>query len=218
MGLPRRRGGLCASRGLRRGAAHSRRTAEDRFDTAVRLLVEGNTAKAEALLREVAAESADPQRAALARTLLGQLERLRVAKDKADAKSDRQEGRTALLVTSIAAGLILYGPGVPETLDIEDARATVGLFMVTAGSCFLVPYFVTSDLPVSWGMSNMVFHGATRGAGHGALLTNVLSDSPADDFGLGMAMAGSAPESVAGVWKGHSYEWFDYSKNSVLCR
>lgn len=177
---------------------------EDRFDVAVRLLVEGNVLKAEEILREVAADPADAQRSALARSLLARLERARLAKDKATAKSDRQEGRTALLATSTAAGLILYGAGVPEILDIEDTRATVGLFMVTAGSSFLVPYFVTSDMPVSWGMSNMAFHGATRGAGHGVLLTNAISDSVDGDMAIAAAMAGSALEMVTGAWYAHS--------------
>ncbi len=177
---------------------------EDRFDVAVRLLVEGNALKAEEILREVAADPADAQRASLARSLLGRLERARLAKEKATAKSDRQEGRTALLATSTAAGLILYGAGVPEVLDINDTRATVGLYMVTAGGSFLLPYFVTADMPVSWGMSNMAFHGATRGAGHGVLLTNLLSDNVSGDMALAAAMSGSVLEMVTGAWYGHS--------------
>lgn len=185
-------------------AATPTASAEDRFDLAVRLLVEGNALKAEEILRELSADRADPQRAALARSLLTRLEKARQSKEKATAKSERQEGRTALLATSTAAGLILYGAGVPNVLDINDTRATVGIYMITAGSSFLVPYFVTADLPVSWGMTNMAFHGATRGAGHGVLLTNLFADDGNEDLYLGMAMAGSSLEMLAGAWYGHS--------------
>jgi hypothetical protein len=185
-------------------AATPSAAAEDRFDVAVRLLVEGNALKAEEILREVAADPADAQRASLARSLLGRLERARLAKEKATAKSDRQEGRTALLATSTAAGLILYGTGVPEVLGINDTRATVGLYMVTAGGSFLLPYFVTADMPVSWGMSNMAFHGATRGAGHGVLLTNLISDNVDGDMAIAAAMSGSVLEMVTGAWYAHS--------------
>lgn len=177
---------------------------EDRFDVAVRLMVEGEAEKAEALLGELAADTSDPPRAALARNLLARLQRARLAKEQATATSDRQEGRTALLATSTAAGLILYGAGVPEVLDINDNRATIGLFMVTAGASFLVPYFVTADAPVSWGMTNLAFSGASRGAGHGALLAMALADNPSTDQSIGSAMAFSVLELVGGSLYGHS--------------
>ncbi len=177
---------------------------QDKFDVAVRLLVEGEIVKAEEVLGELAADPGDPQRAAQARNLLGRLQRARLAKEQAAVPSDRQEGRTALLATSTAAGLILYGAGIPEILDIEDDRATIGLFMVTAGASFLVPYFVTADAPVSWGMANLAFSGATRGAAHGALLALALTDNPTTDQSIGSAMALSAAEMVAATWYGHS--------------
>lgn len=177
---------------------------EDKLDVAIRLMVEGEAESAEAMLADLAADAADPQRATLARNLLTRLQRARLAQQRTAVESDRQEGRTALLATSTAAGLILYGAGVPEVLDVNDGRATIGLYMVTAGASFLVPYFVTADQPITWGMANLAFSGATRGAAHGVLLTLALADNTSGDQTLTAAMAFSMLEMVGGALYGHS--------------
>ncbi|HUG41917.1 MAG TPA: hypothetical protein VMM12_15710 [Longimicrobiales bacterium] len=73
--------------------------------------------------------------------------------------------------------------------------------MLTAGASFVIPYLYTRDRPVTYGMANAGFWGATRGLTHGVYLVNLLDDTPSDRAALGLGMALSLAEGLGG------YSW-----------
>jgi len=119
----------------------------------------------------------------------------RVAAEAPEAALN-QEGRSLLLATTTTLGLGFYGWALPVTLHIEDGRAAVATYMFTAGASFVIPYMLTKTRPVTYGMANLGYWGATRGLVHGVLLGNILSDDESVPAGLGMA--GSILEATIG--------------------
>jgi hypothetical protein len=83
-----------------------------------------------------------------------------------------QKGRYLLLGQTTLAGVGFYGWGVPYALDTNDATSG-GLYLVTAGASFFLPFLLTQNQPVSYGMANLSRYGITRGAAHGLLLHNL---------------------------------------------
>lgn len=129
-----------------------------------------------------------------------------------------QKGRYLLLGQTTLAGVGFYGWAVPYALDTNDATSG-GLYLVTAGTSFFLPFLLTQNQPVSYGMANLSRYGITRGAAHGLLLHNLFFqgddeppvtacvggdvcyvDSPRDDDRrrAGFALLGSVAEGIAG--------------------
>jgi hypothetical protein len=167
------------------------------YQRAMTDFAEHRFAAAAAGFDDVAARSADPVRRSTATEMAGQA-RARIAAppptappqaaaappatappqsaapdamDAADAKLDRQsrDGRYFLLVGTSVLGLSLYGPTLPVLAD-SSGKTTVGLYMLGAGGSFLVPYLLTREEPVTWGMADAWWYGSTRGALHGFFL------------------------------------------------
>ena len=86
-----------------------------------------------------------------------------------------RSGRYLLLATSTAAGLGFYGWAVPYALDIEDTKGQVGLYMLVSAASFFGPWIWSADRPVSLGMANGAFWGASRGIVHGIGLHRILA-------------------------------------------
>jgi hypothetical protein len=84
-----------------------------------------------------------------------------------------QEGRYLLLGQTTLAGLGFYGWAVPEIVNAEGAGGA-GLYLLTTAASFFVPFALTHDRPVSFGMANLSRYGITRGAAHGTLLYNTV--------------------------------------------
>lgn len=185
---------------------------ESPLDAAVRDMIAGKLESALAKLEVLESDPSDPARQAVAARLAAQIRKARpdlVARGvAAPPTGPNQEGRTALLATTTALGLTLYGGGLPVLLDTSDGRATVGVYLLTAGSSFLLPYFGTRHEEVTWGMTNMAFSGGTSGAVHGLLVSALLEKSD-DQFLMGSAMLGSMAELAAGTW------WASHSKMSA---
>ncbi|MEJ2186686.1 MAG: hypothetical protein P8Z36_12200 [Gemmatimonadota bacterium] len=126
----------------------------------------------------------------------------RVAAEAPEAALN-QEGRSLLLATTTTLGLGYYGWAVPVTLDINDGRAAVATYMFTAGASFIVPYLLTKTRPVTYGMANLGYWGATRGVAHGVLLGSILSDDDRVPTGLGMA-ASIVEATLDYAWAAHA--------------
>lgn len=136
-----------------------------------------------------------------------------------------QEGRYLLLGQTTLAGVAFYGPAVPQILDAEGS-AIGGLYLLTAAASFFLPFVLTNEQPVTFGMANLSRYGVTRGGAHGALLYNLVAGErrdrevclpegcyvehddgwPDDDRGrLASAMAVSIGEGVGGyLWARNS--------------
>lgn len=87
-----------------------------------------------------------------------------------------QRGRNLLLGQSALAGVVFYGWAVPYLLGADDAPGG-GLFLASSSASFFVPFVLTRNRPVSYGMANLSRYGTTRGIAHGLLLYNLLPGS-----------------------------------------
>lgn len=112
-----------------------------------------------------------------------------------------QDGRFLLLGTTTLLGLGFYGWAVPAILDLDTGRGILASYMLTAGASFVIPYLYTKRRPVTYGMANAGFWGATRGIAHGTYLAYMLDSSPSTAGALGAAMTVSLAEGLGG------YSW-----------
>jgi len=113
-----------------------------------------------------------------------------------------QEGRTLMLAGSTLLGLGFYGWAFPVAMDVQGAQSFAGIYMLTAGGSFFLPFAATLEQPVTFGMSNLAIYGATRGIPHGILVYQLFVDNKDTDNGnLGSAVAASMVEGVGGyLW------------------
>jgi hypothetical protein len=112
-----------------------------------------------------------------------------------------QDGRFLLLGTTTLLGLGYYGWAVPVMLDMDDGRAILATYMITAAGSFVLPFLYTRDRPVTYGMANAGFWGATRGLAGGAYLAWLLDAEASDRTTAALGLAGSLGGGLA------MYEW-----------
>jgi hypothetical protein len=177
-------------------------TESEQMDAAVQAMLDDRLDEALTLLDNLAKTATDPVRRAMAVQLAGQIRKARpeLAEPLPGGKLRvNQEGRTALLATTSVLGLAMYGSAVPIVLDATDDRAYLGLYLLTASSSFLLPYFATRDTTVTWGMTNLAVHGGTSGAVHGVFTAYALTGEMDDKTSFGAAMLGSVVELTAGA-------------------
>jgi len=98
-----------------------------------------------------------------------------------------QDGRFLLLGQTTLLGVGFYGWAVPESLGVEGGAAYAGTYLLTAAGSFFLPFMLTQDQPVTFGMANLSRSGAMRGVGHGALLYHLLTGPDPEDFEAGLA-------------------------------
>jgi hypothetical protein len=157
---------------------------ENRYQQAMSDFAAGRFAEAAAGFEDVAARSVDPGRKATA-TEMARQSRARASGSPATApvapgapgvpgapedarlNTRSRDGRYVLLVGTTLVGLGLYGPTLPILVDSDSDKTNVGLYMLGAGTSFFLPYMLTRDEPVSWGMADAWLYGSTRGALHG---------------------------------------------------
>jgi len=112
-----------------------------------------------------------------------------------------QEGRYLLLGQTTIAGLSFYGWAVPEIFGTRGT-GTAGLYLLTAAGSFFLPFALTQDQPVTFGMANLSRYGLTRGTAHGSLLHYVLTgEEGGQRERLATAVTMSVAEGVGGyLW------------------
>ena len=108
-----------------------------------------------------------------------------------------QGGRVKLLVGSTLLGLGFYGWATEEAFDPTDNQTAVALYMLTAAGTFFVPFLATRGVSVSDGAATMALWGATRGAIHG-YLGSQLGDAEKDQTKWAWSVAIGATQAVAG--------------------
>jgi hypothetical protein len=127
-----------------------------------------------------------------------------------------QEGRYLLLAQTTVTGLVFYGWALPYSIGADEAGAG-GLYLLTAGASFFVPFLLTADESVTMGMANLSRYGVSRGLLHGIMLADVIDSwssetdscppSPdlcvqdsSDEFRLhtSLGLIGSIAEGIAG--------------------
>lgn len=112
-----------------------------------------------------------------------------------------QSGRTGLLVTSTVVGTLYYGTAISTIISPESTAAYTGIYLLTAGMSFYLPYTTTRKLEVSKGQSGMAMYGLTRGIAHGMLLPVVVSSDVDFKIPLALGVTGSIAEGILG------YKW-----------
>lgn len=115
-----------------------------------------------------------------------------------------QSGRYLLLAETAILGFAFYGPMVPTVLDVDDFSTATGLYLLTAGSSFFLPYLLTQDKPVTYAMAGLSGYGASRGLLHGLLLHGLIFGEDGSGRGArGTALLTSVAEGIGGyVWAG----------------
>jgi hypothetical protein len=109
--------------------------------------------------------------------------RARVAErvtDRAPEAVLNQEGRNLLLTQTALLGFTFYGSLVPTMLGVDDGSTGAGLYLLTAGTSFFLPYVLTQDQNVTRGMATLSGYGASRGLAHGFLLYQMVSGDEED--------------------------------------
>jgi len=121
---------------------------------------------------------------------------------KAPQASLDQGGRALLVTATTLLGLGFYGWAVPYAADVSDDQTAVGTYLVISAASFFVPLAITSNQPVTYGVTDLALYGATRGIPHGMLVYQLFSGVDNTDHGnVGSAAAGSFIEAVG------SYAW-----------
>jgi hypothetical protein len=203
---------------------------EGLFDVAMAAMANGSLDLAEEAFDEAAALPGDPVRASVAASFAARVRRLRAARvQRAPAAAARRAARpaaaepavvvtanerdgggarTGLLATTTVLGLAAWGWAVPVSLGLHlgsgnDGSAFLGLYMLTMGGSFLVPYLATRGSEITPAQMNLAFYGGTRGLWHGVLLagmvTGDISTSSHMKLWAGSMLLGSVTELVSGA-------------------
>ncbi len=101
---------------------------------------------------------------------------------KIPESSDAMEGRSLLLGSCLGYGLSLYALSIVSIANPSDPYTGTGLYLLTAGGSFFIPYLLTENTPVSYGQANLVRHGLSYGYLHGLLFWGALSNESFDLF------------------------------------
>jgi len=122
--------------------------------------------------------------------------------EKAPQMGLNQEGRTILIAGTTLLGLSFYGWALPVAGEVSDDQAAVGIYLLTAAGSFFLPFAATGGHEVTYGMTDLALHGATRGIVHGILFYQLFAGNENTSQGnIGSAVAGSLAEGLGGyVW------------------
>jgi len=108
-----------------------------------------------------------------------------------------QDGRGNLIRGSLLLSLGYYGWAVPVALDIDDSQTAVALYMLTSSGAFFAPLFLTRSITMTKGMADLALYGATRGIGHGVLVSEIFNQQ-SERARLGYGVVGGLAEAIAG--------------------
>ncbi|HEX2094939.1 MAG TPA: hypothetical protein VHG28_21240 [Longimicrobiaceae bacterium] len=101
--------------------------------------------------------------------------------ERAPRATLNQEGRYLLLSQSTTLGAAFYGTAVPVIADAEEGSTAFSLYTFTTAASFFLPYLLTQDEPVTYGMANLSRYGASRGIAHGLLLYRLAAGDPEEE-------------------------------------
>jgi hypothetical protein len=120
-----------------------------------------------------------------------------------------QKGRNRLIngIRVLSAGF--YGWGLPASLDIQNGGVAGGMYLVTAGTGFFLPLYLTRGIPVSEGAAEMALYGGYDGIAHAILLH--LAIQGADNMHSQTVIATSMAASL-----GEMYQLFGWANRSGI--
>lgn len=128
-------------------------------------------------------------------------ERIASGKTQQQASVINQEGRVRLLSVAAGASLGYYAIAVPIIAKVEG-RAAVGLYLLTGGLGFYVPYQITKNMSITHGAADGYTYGLFHGAGYGAAINFLASGG---DITGRQFLFSTSVGSIAGSILGYQY-------------
>ena len=117
--------------------------------------------------------------------------------------SEIRAAKIKLLTGSLILSAGYYGWALPYSMDIEDDRSVVALYMLTSASGFLIPLLATRGQRVTDAEATMAIYGGTRGIIHGVYISRFLKEDPNSRYVHGVNVATSIIEGVTGCVVAH---------------
>lgn len=130
--------------------------------------------------------------------------------EKAPRAGRDARGGTRLLINASIVTVGYYGWAVPVSMDVQNEKGAIGLYMLTSAAGFFTPFLLTQNSDVSLGSANLYSYGATRGIAHGLLLGHATRSKDDYDYGrrsLGLGIALSIGEGIAGYHIAKANGW-----------
>jgi hypothetical protein len=109
-----------------------------------------------------------------------------------------QSGRSKLVGGILLLSLGYYGWAVPATLQVDDGKLAVALYMLVGGAGFYLPFTMTRSIPVTNAARTLSLYGGTRGIVHGVFLTNLIIKESSSRQRIASGMLFSIAETFAG--------------------
>lgn len=110
-----------------------------------------------------------------------------------------QTGRLQLIINSTILGLGFWGWALPTMLEVNNGAVSAGLYLLTAGTSFAVPYFLTTNSNITKAIGNYTSYGGYAGIVHGLLLFDLInggiSNAPSNAV-IGTIMFSSITEMI----------------------
>lgn len=86
-----------------------------------------------------------------------------------------QSGRLPLVVTSTILGLGFWGWALPTTFEVDDETLFTGLYLLTAGASFALPYYLTMNSEIPKAVGTYSSYGGLAGIAHGMFLFDFIN-------------------------------------------
>lgn len=124
------------------------------------------------------------------------------------------EGRAEFLIGTTLLGFGFWGWAIPYSMEIEDPRSNVAMYLLTSAASFFVPYWITENKPVTEAAARLSIYGGASGILHGLLLYHGLNKEPRSNYhyngdyyyyeenndDLAYAAVTSILETIGGYW------------------
>jgi hypothetical protein len=119
-----------------------------------------------------------------------------------------QDGRSNFITGVTTLSLAYYAWAIPTVLGVDNEESFAGLYMLTGGAGFLVPYLTTKETRVTQGMATLALQGGGRGILDGFMAAELLSGNSEvrDKDLLGAGVLFSLGEMFAGYLLADKYD------------
>ena len=109
-----------------------------------------------------------------------------------------RSGRNKFVAGELFLSLGFYGWAIPAAIEVDDGRLALGMYMLTSGLGFYIPFELTRNAAITDGAATLSLYGATRGVIHGIALAEILSDDPSYRGRTASAILTSITGSIVG--------------------
>lgn len=86
-----------------------------------------------------------------------------------------QSGRLPLIISSTILGLGFWGWALPTMLEVDNGAVFTGLYLLTAGTSFALPYYLTMNTNIPKAVGTYTSFGGFAGIFHGLFLFDLVN-------------------------------------------